>query len=32
MTKTRKEWNELYNKLESKYKPVPSTDVESRGF
>jgi hypothetical protein len=23
MTKTRKEWNEIYNKLESKYNPYP---------
>lgn len=23
MTKTRKEWSELYNKLESKYNPYP---------
>lgn len=23
MTKTRKEWNKLYNKLESKYNPYP---------
>lgn len=23
MAKTRKEWSELYNKLESKYNPYP---------
>ncbi len=32
MAKARMEWNELYNKLESKYNPYPVQMSRAEGF